>query len=123
MSNETVGAINTENDEPPTIFDDGAIKKDVQSRVHNTAAHNQNEVNQINTNHNHSNNNSNEVMMVSSTTDLNNVIDQSFGARNNVTNARDAIVTVARSSSMRSISNAPINFTKDFSHDESVDNR
>lgn len=122
VSNETVAAISSEN-EPPTIFDenDGGGIEDVneevvQSRTKNADIQNVNEVNNIN----------NERVKVSSTTDINNVIEQSFGARNNDTNARAATVTIdtpAGSSSSSSTSNAPTNFTKDFSLNESVENR
>lgn len=131
VSNETAAAIGTEN-EPPAISyenDDGGggigdvIEEEVQLPLTKNAAGN--EVNNIN------NHNSNEVVKVSSTTDINNVIEQSFGARNNDTNAR-SVVTIATpptgtssssSSSSSHTLNAPTNFTKDFSHDESVENR
>lgn len=126
VSNETVAAISSEN-EPPAILDenDGAGIEDeideVHSRTNNANIQNVNEVNNVNNNHNADN----EVVKVSSTTDINNnVIEQSFGTRNNNTNARANIVTIATiAGSSSSTSNAPTNFTKDFSHDEGVENR
>lgn len=138
VSDETVAAMSSENG-PPAIFDENdgvGIEETIKQPDERVGAEVQSrEVNHVNNNnHNHNNN---ELVKTSSTTDINNVIEQSFGVRTNVTNARAAIVTIATpaadartsisSSSSRSssssTSNAPINFTKDFSHDESVENR
>lgn len=127
VSNETVPAISTEN-EPPSILDenDGGGIDDVMIQPSRTKNADIQNVNELNNNVNNNNNN-NEVVKVSSTTDINNVIEQSFGARNNDTNARAAatVVTIATPAGIgvSSTLNAPTNFTKDFSHDESVENR
>lgn len=116
VSNETVAVISSEN-EPPAILDDNDgdgiedVIEESQSRTKDGDTQNVNEVNNVN---------NNELVKVSSTTDINNGIDQSFGARSNNTIARDANGTVAI---LKATSNAPSNFTKDFSHDESVENR
>lgn len=135
VSNETSAAIGTENEPPAVMYenDDGAgggsmddvIEEELVQLPLRTKSADGNEVN-----NNHS---PNEVVKVSSTTDINNVIEQSFGARNNDTNARAVTVatlattsstsTSSSSSSSSRSSTAPSNFTKDFSHDESVENR
>lgn len=125
VSNETVPAISSEN-EPPAILDendgggiDDVIEQVQPSRTKNADIQNVNEVN-----NNVNNNNNIEVVKVSSTTDINNVIEQSFGARNNT--RATTVVTIATptgTSSSSNTLNAPTNFTKEFSHDESVENR
>lgn len=134
VSNETAPAISTENEPPAISYEnvdgiagggggiDDVIEEEVQLPLTKNAAGN--EVNNININHN-----SNEVVKVSSTTDINNVIEQSFGARNNDTSA-GSVITIATpptgtssSSSSSHTLNVSTNFTKDFSHDESVENR
>lgn len=126
VSNEAVAAVSSENETPFDADDGGGIddvNEDVQSQTKNAEIQNVNEVNNVNVN----NNNDIDRVKVSSTTDINNVIEQSFGARSNDTNARNTIVTIGTpagaSSGSSSTAGAPTNFTKDFSPNESIENR
>lgn len=99
MANETF--ISTENEAP--LLSDDAIAEDVEDVQSAQDAAYSVETNNVN----------NVQAKVSTTTDVNNGIEQNFGSQNNGTVAIE----------INSTSNSSTNFTKEFSQQESVENR
>lgn len=99
ITNETF--ISTENEAP--LLNDDAIAEDVEDVQSAQDAAYSVETNNVN----------NVQTKVPTTTDVNNGIEQNFGSQNNGTTASGTINT----------SNSSTNFTKEFSQQESVENR